>query len=566
MAFTLTRGIVMNITRYFSSAALCVGLVVIAGCGGGGSGGGGGGTPPVPPAIVTQPASLSVVAGAPAVFAVTATGDAPLSYQWKRDGVPIAGAATAAYTIAATASADDGASFIVEVSNPSGSSSSAAATLSVTVTATATAKSWGPAVMLSTGDVRGMAIGPQVAIDTAGNAIGVWQESLGAAIRTAVWARRYVAGTGWSAATTIDDSVGASALPQLAMAPGGVAVASFLHGTQNGSTRMIANRFDGTAWAGGLRLDLLDGVIDSDHCLAIAPNGAAALVFNQSDNVAGRRATAALSTAAGAWAAPEVIGDAGSQAPQVAIAANGDAVMVWLVGDTGTTSSLWASRRSGPFWSAPVRVVASVKGMASPRLRVDAAGNAIAVWVERPTPRNEVHAARFTASTGSWSAPSMLNDAAAQAYEPELAMTNAGDAIVVWTEASDAGQATGIGANRYLAATAAWSGATHVQPAGTSAGVLPHVALDGTGNSIAIWLQGAVGDATRLELWAASFSAQAARWASPTKLMTDPTAHTEGGESQAPQIALNAGGDAVVVWVQRTDAAPEPSVWAVLYR
>lgn len=557
----------MNIMKLISSFALCVGLVFVAGCGGGGggggTGGGGGSTTAVPPAIVTQPTSVSVPTGAPAAFSVAATGDAPLSYQWKREGVPIAGATAAAYTLAAAASSDNGARFTVEVSNPSGTLSSVAATLSVTA-----GKSWTPAVMLSSGDALRTAMGPQVSIDTAGNAIGVWQEGLGLSLRNAVWASRYVAGSGWSTATTIDDSVGGSGTPQLAMTPGGVAVASFIQSTSNngGGVRMIANRFNGTAWAGGLRIDVLDAVIDAEHRVAIAPDGVATLVFNQSDNVAGRRATAALSGLAGFWAAPEVIGAVGSYTPQVAVAANGDAMMVWLVGETSTKSSLWASRRLGAAWSGAVRIVTSRTGMGSVRLRADAAGNAIAVWFERPTTRNEVHAARFTAGSGTWSAPAMLNDGAAQAYEPELAMTGAGDALVVWTEASDSGPATGIGANRYLASTAAWSGATRVQPTGASAGVSPHVALDGSGNAIAVWLQGAVGDATRLEAWAAAFSAQGARWASPTKLMTDPTAYTEGGESQAPQIALNAGGDAVVVWVQRTPSAPAPGIWARVYR
>ena len=469
----------MNITQYFSSFTLCLGLVFFAGCGGGGGG------------------------GAAATPIVTAAG-----------------------------------------------------------------RAWAPAVMLSSGDVLRTAIGPQVSIDTAGNAIGVWQEGLGASIRNAVWASRYAAGSGWSTAATIDDTVGGSGTPQLAMTPGGVAVASFTQSTSNngGGVRMIANRFDGTAWAGGFRVDVLDAVIDAEHRVAIAPNGVATLAFNQSDNVAGRRATAALSGPVGSWATPNVIGAAGSYAPQVAVAANGDAVMVWLVGETSTKSSLWASRRLGTAWSAPVRIVASGNGMGSPRLRADAAGNAIAVWFERPTTRNEVHAARFTASSGSWSAPAMLNDGAAQAYEPELAMTSTGDAIVVWTEAGDSGQAAGIGANRYLAATAAWSGETRFQPVGASPGVSPHVAVDGTGNAIAVWLQGAMGDATRLEVWAAPFDAQGARWALPAKLMTDPTAYTEGGESQAPQIALGTGGDAVVVWVQRTAAAPSPSIWARVYR
>jgi len=160
----------------------------------------------------------------------------------------------------------------------------------------------------------------------------------------------------------------------------------------------------------------------------------------------------------------------------------------------------------------------------------------------------------------------MLNDGAAQAYGPELAMMDTGDAIVVWTEESDAGQATGIGSSRYRASTAAWSAATRVQPTGASPGVSPRVAVDGAGNAIAAWLQGAVGDATRLEVWAAAFDAPGGHWATPTKLMTDPTAHTDGGESQAPQVALNAGGDAVVVWVQRSDSVPSPSVWGRLYR
>jgi hypothetical protein len=250
----------------------------------------------------------------------------------------------------------------------------------------------------------------------------------------------------------------------------------------------------------------------------------------------------------------------------VAVAANGDAVMVWLVSESASRSSLWASRRLGTAWSAPVRIVTSGLGMGPPRLRADAAGNAIAVWFERPSARNEVHAARLTASSGSWSAPVMLNDGAAQAYEPEVAMTTTGDAIVVWSEASDSGQASGIGANRYVASAAAWRGETRVQPAGASAGVLPHVALDGAGSAIAVWLQGAVGNATRLEVWAAAFEAQGGRWAPPAKLMTDPTAYTEGGESQAPQVALNADGDAVVVWVQRSDTAPSPGVWARVYR
>ena len=45
--------------------------------------------------IAHQPARQSVVAGQDASFAVAATGAAPLSYQWRKDGVSIVGATRA---------------------------------------------------------------------------------------------------------------------------------------------------------------------------------------------------------------------------------------------------------------------------------------------------------------------------------------------------------------------------------------------------------------------------------------------------------------------------------------
>ncbi len=46
----------------------------------------------VAPTITTQPASQTVTAGQTATFNVAATGTAPLSYQWKKNGTAISGA------------------------------------------------------------------------------------------------------------------------------------------------------------------------------------------------------------------------------------------------------------------------------------------------------------------------------------------------------------------------------------------------------------------------------------------------------------------------------------------
>ena len=86
---------------------------------------------PVAPSITTQPSSVTITAGQTATFSVTATGTAPLSYQWKKNGTSIPGATAASYTTPAETTADNGAQFIVVVSNSAGNVTSNAATLTV---------------------------------------------------------------------------------------------------------------------------------------------------------------------------------------------------------------------------------------------------------------------------------------------------------------------------------------------------------------------------------------------------------------------------------------------------
>src|SRR5450631_4186875 len=83
------------------------------------------------PAISSQPSSTAVIAGQAATFSVTATGSAPLTYQWQRGGVAISGATSSAYTTATTVISDHGAQFRVVVSNSRGTATSNAATLTV---------------------------------------------------------------------------------------------------------------------------------------------------------------------------------------------------------------------------------------------------------------------------------------------------------------------------------------------------------------------------------------------------------------------------------------------------
>jgi Immunoglobulin I-set domain len=85
----------------------------------------------VAPTITAQPANQTVVVGQTATFSVTATGTAPLSYQWQKNSANINGATASSYTTPATVSGDNGANFDVVVSNTAGNQTSTMATLTV---------------------------------------------------------------------------------------------------------------------------------------------------------------------------------------------------------------------------------------------------------------------------------------------------------------------------------------------------------------------------------------------------------------------------------------------------
>lgn len=110
----------------FAGAAL---LAVALGC----SGGGGSTAQPAgeAPTITSQPSNQDVNEGATATFSVAASSTAPITYQWKKGAIDVAGATQSSYTTPVLAANDDGAQYFVQVSNSHGSRLSAAATVRV---------------------------------------------------------------------------------------------------------------------------------------------------------------------------------------------------------------------------------------------------------------------------------------------------------------------------------------------------------------------------------------------------------------------------------------------------
>ncbi|NBV24628.1 MAG: hypothetical protein EBS05_22250 [Proteobacteria bacterium] len=106
------------------------------------------------PAITTQPASQSVIQGGTVTFSVTATGTAPLSYQWQSNGVDVVGATSTTLTLL-NAQAGQAGIYSVVVTNVAGRTTSSNAMLTVIAP---------PTVLMSRQDVT-VPVGTNVTFD-----------------------------------------------------------------------------------------------------------------------------------------------------------------------------------------------------------------------------------------------------------------------------------------------------------------------------------------------------------------------------------------------------------------
>jgi hypothetical protein len=86
----------------------------------------------VPPQIVSQPTNVTVISGSNATFSVTASGTAPLNYQWQTAGTDVPGATAASLQLANVQPSQAG-GYRVIVTNVAGTATSSVATLAVLV-------------------------------------------------------------------------------------------------------------------------------------------------------------------------------------------------------------------------------------------------------------------------------------------------------------------------------------------------------------------------------------------------------------------------------------------------
>lgn len=404
------------------------------------------------------------------------------------------------------------------------------------------ANGWRPAAPLEHDDTT-VAISPQVAFDASGNGFAVWIQG------GDVLMSRYTAtSASWSAALALDEGIDTAHQPLIAVdRDSGDAIATWTQ-SDGVAESIYAARFDASSnsWSAPETLESSANEVDANPAnAAVSISGShAAVAWIQSD---GTHANIYLSRlVAGSWTAPALI-DANDQAgeqPGVAIDSNGNAIVVWRQRDPTYGDGRINSRR----WDNTTQTLGAVvqlniNGDRLPEIQFDAQGNGIAIWSG-----GGLYSSRFDVTSGQWSSEVTLHNQVGNAWNAQLSLDAAGNALAVWVESD--GTAESLYARRYNAAAGTWGNASLLETGNVNVSIdeAPTVSLSG-GEGVVAWIQ----DGPTKDVYARKLNA--GTWEAATLL------ETYGGAGMGLVSTVDAAGNAAVLWVQ-ADSFPRSIIEA----
>jgi uncharacterized protein YheU (UPF0270 family) len=238
--------------------------------------------------------------------------------------------------------------------------------------------------------------------------------------------------------------------------------------------------------------------------------------------------------------------------PHVAMDVNGDTIIVWYQSDGVFGFQIYKSEYRAGNWTNPVNLndhINPLYGAINPLVAMDDNGDAVIVWTQLDESYNaQVFKSEYR--NGSWTHPSGLSDNISpdgqDVIAAHVAMSNNGDAVIVWLQSD--------GTNNQIFKSEYRNGSwTHpadlgdnVSPDGQDAND-PYVAMNANGNAVIVWRQS---DGTYSQIYKSDY--RAGTWKNPLDLNDNISPDGEPLNSNAifTQAAMDDNGDAVIVWTQ----------------
>lgn len=327
----------------------------------------------------------------------------------------------------------------------------------------------------------------ELAVDLAGNAYAVWNPITGNQ-QEFILATYRPSGFTWLASTILQNSA-LETNPRVAALYYGTATAVWT-GTSGTNSIIQSANFANSNW-------ILPAVVISDptqnsdnSAIGLDYNGDAYAVWesNNGTNITIQSAT----RLSGVWSSPVNLSYANDYAlePQIAVNSNGMAVAIWKRYDCGNWIVEAATFVPNIGWTLPVELSYPGEDADLPQIAIDDYGNAVAVWKRSDGSNNIIQSSQL--SNGSlWLLPVSLSLAGEDADTPKISSNNSGQYVAAWSRSNGTNAVVEI-ASINLQSGASWSAPTDLSAAGADA-LLPQVTVDPSGNSVVAWQYGSSG-------------------------------------------------------------------------
>lgn len=329
---------------------------------------------------------------------------------------------------------------------------------------------------------------PQVAVDASGNAVAVWSRNDGA--NTIIQSRSKPLNMPWSIVTDDISAVGENAsLPQVVLDPVGNAIAvwqRFNGLIPNVTAIEAATKPFNMAWTGAATLSTA-GQNAIDPQIAIDPIGNAIAVWSRFDGTHSIIQSAYYEFLNSTWQLQADLSAPGQDAafPQVGISASSVSTATWQRSNGTNVIIQSATLLAPPFhfiWSTPVDVSPLGFNSSVSQIAVDLDGNAVAVWATFNGPMSTIQSSTLPFS-GVWTTPVVLSNSQFSANLPQVGVDGAGNAVSIWEYyASD----TIIQSSTLAFGTAAWSTPTDLSIAGENSDTT-QVSVNADGTAVVVW-------------------------------------------------------------------------------
>jgi hypothetical protein len=328
------------------------------------------------------------------------------------------------------------------------------------------------------------AYGPQVAVDGAGDAIAVWARSNGS--NDVVQAALKPAGEAWETPATLSEVGEEASETQVAADSAGAAIAVWRR--FNGSNYVVqgAVKPAGEAWGSPATLSEA-GQEASEPQVAVDAAGDATVVWRRS-NGSNYVVQAAVKLAGDPWETSATLSEAGqdAHAPEVAVDPAGVAIAVWTRFNGSNDVVQAAVKPAGKPWGSPATVSEAGQQASEPEAAVDGAGDATAVWTRyigqsSGGMSNYVVQAAVKPAGEVWEEPSTVSEEGQEeGFEPRVAVDAAGDATAIWKRFI-------YGENRLIETAAKPAGKPWETPTTFEAGGNAQIEVNAAGDAAAVW-------------------------------------------------------------------------------